>query len=73
MARYWRSYHVGKYRLGTLFNKEFGRHEAVVVYCDTEGKHRRRLGVFSEAEGRVALDRFVGNCEALRNRTSITI
>jgi integrase len=72
MARHWRKYEVGRYRLGSLFNKNAGRHEAVVIYRDREGKHRRRLGVFSEAQGRVALDRFVGKCEALRSRSKIT-
>lgn len=73
MARHWRQYEVGKYRLGSLFNSSTGKHEAVVIYRDTEGRHRHRLGVFSEAEGRVALDRFVGKSEALMNRPSITV
>lgn len=73
MARHWRKYEVGKYRLGSLFSSSTGEHEAVVIYRDAQGRHRHRLGVFSEAEGRVALDRFVGQSEALKNRPHTTV
>jgi len=73
MARQWRKYEVGKYRLGTLFNPKIGQPEAVVVWKDGDGPHRRRLGVFNETEGRIALDRFVGNLAALKGRDGLTV
>jgi integrase len=71
MGKRWRKYEVGGYRLGTLRSKHGP--EAVVCYRDAGGPHRRRLGVFTEEEGRVALDRFVGNSEALRARETKTV
>jgi integrase len=73
MARRWRKYQVGKYRLGTLHNAQLGRDEAVVCWRDERGPHRRRLGVFTEAEGRIAVDGFVSRCEALKDRPKITV
>lgn len=73
MAKHWRKYEVGKYRLGTLFNPKIGQHEAVVVWRDDDGPHRRRLGVFGETQGRVALDAFVGNLKALKGRDGLTV
>lgn len=46
----WRRYRNGDYRLGQLHG------EAVVVWRDEAGRHRVRLGVRSELEGRSALD-----------------
>jgi len=60
MGRNWRPYNVGPYQLGTLLDAATGRHEAVVRYRDEDGTpRRRRLGVFSENEGRAALDQWV--------------
>lgn len=73
MAKRWRKYEVGRYRLGALFQPKIGQHEAVVVWRDEDGPHRRRLGVFNEAEGRVALDAFVGNIQALKGREGLTV
>lgn len=67
MGKRWRKYQVGKYRLGALRTKD-GRDEAVVCWRDDDGRHRHRLGVFSEPEGRIAVDRFVGRIEALTAR-----
>src|SRR5438552_3185559 len=73
MGKRWRKYEVRGYRLGALFNEKLARHEAVVCWRDDDGPHRRRLGVFSEAEGRIAVDRFVGSCEALKDRAKLTV
>lgn len=73
MAKLWRKYEVGRYRLGALFNPDIKRHEAVVCWRDDRGPHRHRLGVFSEAEGRVALDTWVGRIEAVKGRDDITV
>lgn len=60
MGRNWRPYNVGPYQLGALFDKGTGRTEAVVRFRDEQGiPRRRRLGVFSEGEGRAALDQWV--------------
>ena len=72
MGKRWRKYQVGKYRLGTLRNKH-GQDEAVVCWRDDRGKHRRRLGVFSEIEGRSAVDGFVGRLEAITARETQTV
>ena len=72
MGKRWRKYEVGRYRLGSLRDKR-GQPEAVVCWRDEDGPHRHRLGVFSETEGRVALDGFVGRIEAVRARDSQTI
>src|SRR6476469_10873448 len=73
MGRRWRQYAVGGYRLGSLHNPKLGLDEAVVLWRDEDGPHRRRLGVFSEAEGRVEVDRFVGRLQSLRDRPKITV
>jgi integrase len=73
MGKQWRRYQVGACRLGVLFNHAVRRNEAVVCWRDEAGRHRRRLGVFTEAEGRVALDAFVGRLAALTARESQTI
>jgi hypothetical protein len=73
MGKQWRKYEVGIYRLGALFNSKLGQHEAVVCWRDEDGPHRRRLGVFTETEGRNALDAFVGNAQALKVREGATV
>jgi integrase len=74
MGKRWRKYQVGRYRLGTLRNSKLGKDEAVICWRDdNRKKHRRRLGVFSEAEGRIALDRFVGRSVALRDMDTHTV
>lgn len=51
MGKRWRKYRVGKYRLGQLLE------QAVVVWSDETGHHRRRLGFAnSEVEARALLD-----------------
>lgn len=72
MGKRWRKYEVGRYRIGVLRAKD-GRDEAVVCWRDDDGKHRHRLGVFSEIEGRAAVDTFVGRVEALKARDSQTV
>ncbi len=72
MGKRWRKYEVGRYRLGVLRAKD-GRDEAVVCWRDDDGKHRRRLGVFTEGEGRTSVDSFVGRIEALKARDSQTV
>ena len=72
MGKRWRKYEVGQYRLGTLRAKD-GQYEAVVCWRDEDGPHRRRLGVFTETEGRTEVDAFVGRVEALRARDTQTI
>lgn len=74
MGKRWRKYTVGRYRLGALFNKTVGRHEAVVCWRDDDRKpHRHRLGVFSETEGRSALDAYIGRIETLTARATKTV
>jgi integrase len=73
MGKRWRKYQVGRYRLGTLRNPKLGKDEAVVCWRDEAGKHRHRLGVYSETEGRIAVDRFVGRFQALKARDSQTV
>lgn len=48
----WRAYNVGKYRLGQL------KGEAVAVWWEERTRHRYRLDVRTETEGRAALARF---------------
>jgi integrase len=60
MGKRWRKYSVGIYRLGQLHG------EAVVVWSDSEGPHRRRLGVHGEVEGKQAVDNFVRKLRQLR-------
>ena len=66
MGRKWRKYSVGRYSLGQLNG------QAVVRWRDERGKHRERLGVFGEDEGRKALDAWVASLKALKNRGDIT-
>ena len=73
MGKRWRKYEVRGFRLGTLRDKKLGKDEAVVTWRDQQGRHRQRLGVFTEAEGRIAVDRFIGRVEAIRARDSQTI
>lgn len=72
MGRKWRKYRVGRYSLGQLFDKQEGQYEAVVRWRDEHGKHRERLGVHGEDEGRKALDAWVGGIKALKSRGDIT-
>lgn len=72
MGRKWRKYRVGRYSLGQLFDKKEGQYEAVVRWRDELGKHRERLGVHGEDEGRKALDAWVGGLKALKSRGAIT-
>ena len=72
MGRKWRKYSVGRYSLGCLFDASVGQYEAVVRWRDEQGKHRERLGVHGEVEGRKALDAWVGGLKALKSRGSIT-
>lgn len=67
MGKRWRKYAVGKYRLGQLHG------EAVVCWRDETGPHRRRLGVFTEIDGRAALDSWVRKVTLLREREAKTI
>lgn len=66
MGRKWRKYRVGRYSLGQLNG------QAVVRWRDEFGKHRERLGVHGEDEGRKALDAWVSSLAALKSRGSIT-
>jgi integrase len=67
MGKHWRGYSVGRYRLGQLLG------EAVVVWEEGEVKHRRRLGVFTEIDGRTALDSWVRKVSLLKDREEKTI
>jgi integrase len=68
MGRKWRKYSVGPYSLGRLNG------EAVVTWRGKEGKrHRYRLDVFTEDEGRAALDRFARQNIALDAREAKTM
>lgn len=65
--RKWRKYTVGGYSLGQLNG------EAVAVWRE-DGKRRRfRLGVFTEQQGRAALDGFARQQDALEGRTAKTV
>lgn len=72
MGKRWRKYSAGpngKYRLGQLHG------EAVVCWRDAPGAkpHRRRLGVFTEVEGRAKLDNFARGVTLLRERETKTV
>lgn len=68
MGKRWRKYAVGKYRLGHL------KGQAVVVWEDEAGPHRRRLGVcVSEVEARAKLDLWVSRVEIIKARESKTV
>lgn len=66
--RKWRKYAVGPYRLGQLNG------EAVVVWTGPDRKrHRYRLRVHTEQQGRAALDGFARQQNALEGRTAKTV
>jgi integrase len=68
MGKRWRKYEVGRYSLQQLNG------EAVVVWRDeNRQRHRQRLGVFSESEGRVAVDTFISRFKALKECGDITV
>ena len=68
MGKRWRKYAVGPYRLGQL------KGQAVVVWTDAEGSHRRRLGVVeSEVAARVKLDDWVRKVHVIRAATGATV
>jgi integrase len=72
VGKKWRKYRVGRYGLGQLFDSKAGQYEAVVRWRDERGKHRERLGVYGEDEGRKAIDAWVGGLQALKSRGEIT-
>lgn len=63
----WRRYRVGPYRLGQLHG------QAVATWLEAGKRHRYRLAVRTEAEGRAALDQFARNRQALAARSSTTL
>lgn len=65
--RKWRRYNVGIYELGQL------KGEAVVVWREAGKRHRVRLGVRVEQEGRAALDRFARRRAAIAVRQDKTM
>jgi hypothetical protein len=68
MGKRWRKYEIGRYALQQLNG------EAVVVWRDeNRQRHRQRLGVFTEREGRVAVDTFISRLETLKGRGDITV
>lgn len=68
MGKRWRKYNVGKYRLGQLHD------QAVVVWKDEAGAHRRRLGVAtSEINARSLLDAWVRRVNLIKADESETI
>ena len=72
VGKKWRKYRVGRYSLGQLIDTDTGQYQAVVRWRDERGKHRERLGVYGEDEGRKALDAWVGGLKALKSRGDIT-
>lgn len=67
MGKRWRKYAAGKYRLGYL------KGQAVVVWKDAQGPHRRRLGKLNEIEARAALDSWVSRVTLLKDRDTKTV
>ena len=68
MGKRWRKYQVGKYRLGQLLG------QAVVVWKDEEGHHRRRLGVVAnEVAARALLDEWVRKVRLVRADSGATV
>lgn len=65
--RKWRKYSVNGFELGQLNG------EAVVVWRSEGKRHRFRLSVRTELEGRAALDRFARRRAAVDARTSKTV
>lgn len=69
-----REYTVGRYRLGWLYDPIERRHEACAVWATEENpRHRRRLGVYTEVEARVELDKFARRLNVLQAAGSQTI
>jgi hypothetical protein len=69
-----REYHVGKYRLGWLYDNTAKRYEACAVWADEENpRHRHRLGVYTEDEARSALDKFARRLNTLQAADARTI
>src|SRR5262245_9200868 len=69
-----REYTVGRYRLGWLYDPNERRHEACAVWSTEENpRHRHRLGVFTEVEARVELDKFARRLNVLQATGSQTI
>lgn len=67
MGKRWGRYQVGKYRLGQLGG------EAVVTWSEDGRRKRWRLGVWTESEGRAALDRFAKSATAIEARLAVTL
>lgn len=68
MGKRWRSYRVGKYELGQL------KGQAVAVWRDETGRHRRRLGIATtEGEARSRLDAFAREAASVRIADHYTI
>jgi len=65
--RKWRRYTVGQFSLGQL------KGEAVAVWRENGKRRRFRLGVFTEQQGRAALDGFARQQDALAGRTAETV
>jgi integrase len=65
--RKWRRYAIGPYSLGQLNG------EAVVVWREGGKRRRFRLGVFSEQQGRAALDGWARQQAVLAGRTARTV
>src|SRR6516165_6760272 len=69
MGKKWRTYKNGIYQLGQLGG------QAVVTWSDevTGKRHRQRLGVFTEAEGRSAVDTFARHIKNLTTGDDVTV
>jgi len=68
MGKKWRKYQVGKYRLQQL------KGQAVAVWKDEKGRHRRRLGEpQSEVEARSLLDAWVRRVVVIRAENAKTL
>lgn len=68
MGKRWRKYRVGPYRLGQLHD------QAVVVWTDEAGDHRRRLGVAAtEVEAKGLLDAWVRRVALVRADAAKTV
>lgn len=67
MGRKWRKYTVGPYSLGRLNG------EAVVTWREDGKRKRWRLDVFTEDEGRAAVDRWARRTLAIEARESKTV
>lgn len=68
MGKRWRKYAVGKYRLGEL------KGQAVAIWRDETGHHRRRLGHAStEVEGRALFDAWIRRINLLEGESGLTV